>query len=104
MQTIFEVRPVKKYFSQVDKIQFLFRLHMYKSRMAPDSFYYQEIHSRSATITGRNLHIYRIENLGNCCWEIYSGTHFSGPKETLNQNFDKAPKLETIRTARVVDC
>merc|ERR1740129_1274058 len=71
------------------------KLHMYKSKLDSRSFYYQEIHSRSATLTDRNLNVYRIENLGTCCWEIYSGTHFSGAKEKLGKNHDKAPKNET---------
>ena len=77
---------------------------MYKSKLDSRSFYYQEIHSRSATLTDRNLNVYRIENLGTCCWEIYSGTHFSGAKEKLGKNHDKAPKMKRARTTRVVDC
>ena len=46
----------------------------------------------------------RIEKLGTCCWEIYSGTHFSGAKEKLGKNHDKAPKMKRARTTRVVDC
>ena len=83
---------------------YLLRLHMYKSKLDSRSFYYQEIHSRSATLTDRNLNVYRIENLGTCCWEIYSGTHFSGAMEKLGKNHDKAPKMKRARTTRVVDC
>lgn len=99
--------PVKKnaYHDLVDYgCKAYLKLHMFKKKLDANSFYYQEVHSRSATMTDRNMNVYKIENLGNCCWEIYSGTHFSGEKEKLRRHFDGAPKMKRVRTARVVDC
>lgn len=80
-------------------------MHLFKNQMSPNDFYYQEIHARSVTMTrSRSMTIYRIENLGSCCWEIYSGLHFSGDMEKISKKFDGAPSIKTPTTARVVDC
>ena len=80
------------------------KLHMYKKKLDPFTFYYQEVHARTASLTDRNLYLYKLENLGNCCWELYSGTHFTGKTEKIGLKFNGAPKMKKARTARVVDC
>ena len=83
---------------------FYTRLHKYKNKLSAKGLYVQDVHSRSATLTNRSMNIYRIENLGNCCWEIYSRPHFSGEKERIPKKHDETPKISNLRTARVVDC
>jgi hypothetical protein len=77
---------------------------MYKTRLSSNSLHVQEIHSRSATLTARNMEIYRIENVGNCCWQIFSRQHFRGETEKIIKNQDKPPKIPNPTTAKVVDC
>ena len=81
-----------------------FRLHLYKEDLGPENLHVQEIHARSAILTNPGLFLYRLENLGSCCWEIYSQPHFRGEKQPLKEDEDKASKLAHASTARVVDC
>ena len=85
-------------------IFYIFRLHMFKNQLSAKSLFLQEIHARSATLTNRSMKIYRIENVGSCCWEVYSKPHFSGEKEKIRKNHDDTPKIKDLRTARVIDC
>ena len=86
---------------------FFRRLHMFKNNLSPNNpnnLYVQDIHARTATITDRSMKIYRIENLGSCCWEAYSKSHFTGERETIFKKHDNAPKIQKLKTARVVIC
>merc|ERR1712012_465294 len=83
------------------------RLHMFKNNLSPNNpnnLYVQDIHARTATITDRSMKIYRIENMGSCCWEAYSKSHFTGDRETIFKKHDSAPKIQKLKTARVVIC
>ena len=80
---------------------------MFKNNLSPNNpnnLYVQDIHARTATITDRSMKIYRIENLGSCCWEAYSKSHFTGERETIFKKHDNAPKIQKLKTARVVIC
>ena len=86
---------------------FFHRLHMFKNNLSPNNpnnLYVQDIHARTATIMDRSMKIYRIENLGSCCWEAYSKSHFTGERETIFKKHDNAPKIQKLKTARVVIC
>ena len=80
------------------------RLHLYKGDLGPNNLHVQEIHARSAILTNSGLHLYRLENLGSCCWEIYSRPHFRGEKQSLRDQEDQPSILLKAATARVVDC
>lgn len=81
-----------------------YRLHLYKEDLGPNNLHVQEIHARSASLTNQGLQLYRVENLGSCCWEIYSRPHFRGEKQSLRDQEDKPSILLKAATARVVDC
>ena len=79
---------------------------MVKRDFSEDAFHTQEIHSRSATLNfGRkSMKIYRIENKGSCCWEIFERLHFKGKSEKIGKNFDGVTQILSPTTAKVVDC
>ncbi len=79
---------------------------MIKSDFGPNAFHTQEIHSRSATLNfGRkSMKIFRIENRGTCCWEIFERLHFRGKSEKIPAKFDGVTLIHSPTTAKVVDC
>ncbi|XP_040579703.1 uncharacterized protein [Lepeophtheirus salmonis] len=65
-----------------------------------DSFYVSKVHRRRRSISGS---VFRVEVVGNCCWEAYERKRFRGKFESYKPGFDTYPEI-LVKSIRKVHC